>query len=139
MLFKGLSAIIFYLYAVSHAEPPWKWLKSLIAKQAIWVQFLVKSLNFLVIFTGRNEVVAKDMFLLVSVILSTWGGVCFSACWDTTPWEARTPREARTPWQARTPHQALTPASRLRHTINERPVRILLECILVSCSIRLIR
>ena len=42
------------------------------------------------IIIGRNEVVAKVMFLLVSVILSTF-----------------------------------------RHTVNERPVRILLECILV--------
>ena len=36
-----------------------------------------------IFFTGRNEVVAKVMLLLVSVILST-GGVCLSACWDTT-------------------------------------------------------
>ena len=25
------------------------------------------------------------MFLHLSVILSTWGGVCLSVCWDTTP------------------------------------------------------
>ena len=38
------------------------------------------------IITGRNEVVAKVMFLLVSVILLTGRGVvCLSACWDTTP------------------------------------------------------
>ena len=43
--------------------------------------------------TGRNEVVAKVMFLLVSVILSTGGGVCLSACWDTSP----PPRERRPP------------------------------------------
>ena len=90
--------------------------------------------------TGRNEVVAKVMFLLVSVILLMGGGlpqcmlgyppgadtpprsrqsvnrgVCLSACWDTTP----------------PPEQNPPPGSRLRHTVNERPVRILLECILV--------
>ena len=48
------------------------------------------------IITDRNEVVAKVMFLLVSVILST-GGVSL-------------------------------------HTVNERPVRILLECILLDIS-----
>ena len=32
-----------------------------------------------VLITGRNEVVAKVMFLLVFVILLT-GGVCLSAC-----------------------------------------------------------
>ena len=43
------------------------------------------------------------------------GGVCLSACWDTTP-----------PWSRHPPL-----GSRLWHTVNERPVRILLECILV--------
>ena len=42
--------------------------------------------------TGRNEVVAKVMFLLVSVILSM-GGVCLSACWDATPQDGGTPQE----------------------------------------------
>ena len=37
-----------------------------------------------VIFTGRNEVVAKVMFLLEFVILFP-EGVCLSACWETTP------------------------------------------------------
>ena len=35
--------------------------------------------------TGRNEVVAKVIFLHLSVILFTGGGVCLSACWDTIP------------------------------------------------------
>ena len=36
--------------------------------------------------TGRNEVVAKVIFLHLSVILFTgWEGVCLSACWDTPP------------------------------------------------------
>ena len=42
------------------------------------------------------------------------GGVCLSACWDTPP------------------SRHSPPGSRLRHTVNERPVRILLECILVQ-------
>ena len=62
------------------------------------------------------------MFLLVPVILSTgvWG-VCLSARWDTTPLGAGTPPEQAPPRQQ-------TP----RHMVNERPVRILLECILVT-------
>ena len=106
------------------------------------------------------------------------GGVCLSACWDTTtpgadspgadtpleqtppgsrhpPWSRQTPPRADTPPEADTPHPKQTPprsrhppgsrhpradtpweqtpplASRLRDTVNERPVRILLECILV--------
>ena len=124
-------------------------------------------------FTRRNEVVAKVIFLHLSVILFT-GVVCLSACWDTTPpagsrhppeqtpipreqtppWEQTTPREqthppgsrppGRRPPGADTPQSVhppgadtspesrhLPPPSRLRHTVNERPVRILLECILV--------
>ena len=46
------------------------------------------------LFITGYEVVAKVMFLLVSVIL-LMGGVCLSACWDT-------PRE-QTPPQADTP------------------------------------
>ena len=70
--------------------------------------------RLLVLLTGRNEVVAKVMFLLVSVILLTWG-VSASVHADTPP-------GADAP---------LPLASRLWHTVNERPVRILLECILV--------
>ena len=58
------------------------------------------------VITGRNEVVAMVMFLLVSVILLT-GGVCLSACWDTTPPGSRPPwsRHPRSkhpppPWEA---------------------------------------
>ena len=123
------------------------------------------------IITSRNEVVAKVIFLHLSVIHSVHrGGVCLSACWDTTPqsrppqsrhplgadtpWGADTPPEqtpqeqtpplgADTPWEQTpswkqtpprtdTPQGADTPpGSKLRHTVNERPVRILLECILV--------
>ena len=50
--------------------------------------------------------------IFTGVCLST-GGVCLSACWDI-------PTRSRHP-----------PGGRLQHTVNERPVRILLECILV--------
>ena len=64
-------------------------------------------------FTGRNEVVAKVMFLLVSVILSTGGG---SLCKETparkkaapskeTPQEGGTP----SPWQEDPPGRRQTP------------------------------
>ena len=96
----------------------------------------------------------KVMFLLVSVILLT-RGVCLSACWEGSPpgkeavhagkeaptgkeavhagkeappregssacWEGSIPRERSSAcWEGSTPPPA-----------NERPVRILLECILV--------
>ena len=93
------------------------------------------------VITGRNEVVAKVMFLQASVILST-GGVSASVHvgipphpppqGEDTPWGQTPPKSRHLP-VADTP-QEQTPAplgSRLRHTVNERPVRILLECILV--------
>ena len=52
------------------------------------------------------------------------GGFCLSACWDTTPLE-QTPPGTRPP-----------PGSRLQHTVYERPVHILLECILVYVLIK---
>ena len=61
------------------------------------------------------------------------GGVCLSACWDTppeggtSPGRKHPPQEGGTPWEGGTPPEGGTP----RHTVNERPVRILLECILV--------
>ena len=117
------------------------------------------------------------------------GGVCLSACWDTTlpppekipprrhpleqthtpreqtPPEADTPQsrhhtpEQTPPWehthplgadppQSRHPpsthpwgadipwEQTPPPGSRIRYTVNERPVRILLECILVMFQFR---
>ena len=103
------------------------------------------------IFTGCNEVVAKVMFLPVSVILLTWGALpqCVlgyhSPGADTpaeqTPPNSRQPPE-QTPPIANTPPAADTiptpprsrdqpPGSRLWNMVNERPVRILLECILV--------
>ena len=62
--------------------------------------------------------------IFTGVCLST-GGVCLSACWDIPPRE-QTPPGSRHP-----PGPDTRPGSRLQHTVNERPVRILLECILV--------
>ena len=74
------------------------------------------------------------MFLHVCVILFTGGGVSGEPPRDQgepppdqgepPPGPGRPPRD-----QADTP-----PGRRLQHTVNERPVRILLECILVVCS-----
>ena len=79
-----------------------------------------------VIFTGRNEVVAKVMFLHVSVILSTGGRVSGQAPPQD---QADTPRQGEPP-----PGPGRPPPREgsLQHTVNERPVRILLECILVE-------
>ena len=75
---------------------------------------------------------AKVMFLQASVILSTaGGGVCLSACWNTTPPGSRPPWIRHQPG-ADTPWSRHPPGSRHQHTVNERPVHILLECILVS-------
>ena len=99
------------------------------------------------IITGRNEVVAKVMFLHVSVILFT-GGLSGGPPLDqantttTTPQQGEppgpgrpTPRPGRPPLPGpgRPPSQTwqTPPGRRLQHTVNERPVRILLECILV--------
>ena len=73
--------------------------------------------------------------IFTSVCLSTGGGVCLSACWDTHPPRGRHPPRTRHPLGSQTPpRREQTPlGSRLQHTVNERPVRILLECILVLC------
>ena len=82
------------------------------------------------VITGRNEVGAKVIFLHPSVIHSVHGGVCLSACWDTTPREQTAPP----PEQTHTPQeQTPPPRKQTQHTVYERPVRILLECILVYC------
>ena len=46
--------------------------------------------------TVRNEL-AKVMFLHLSVILFAGGGVCLSACWDTTPHPGSRPPGPGTP------------------------------------------
>ena len=88
------------------------------------------------IITSRNEVVAKVMFLLVSVILLT-GGVSASMHAGIPP-GADTALEQTTPG-ADTPPGADPTGSRLRDTVNERPVRILLECILGCGLLRRIK
>ena len=113
--------------------------------------FAIPLLYCKLIITGRNEVVAKVIFLHLSVIHSVHRGgegVCLSACWDTTPPQDQTPPPrtrqtpppyvAEKPWKQtpayglRTPPPSnCPPGSRLQHTVYERPVRILLECILV--------
>ena len=86
---------------------------------------LLANLRYDVI-TGRNEVVAKVMFLQVSV--------CPQGGRVSAPVHAGMPDP---PWdQADTPPDQADPppGSRLQHTVYERPVRILLECILVFFS-----
>ena len=102
---------------------------------------------FISIFTGRNEVVAKVIFLHLSVIHSVHrGGLpqCMLGYhhppppgsrppWEQTPPHPRdqNPQDQTPLEQTPPPDQTPAPGSRLQHTVNERPVRILLECILV--------
>ena len=99
--------------------------------------------------TGRNE---GQGYVFTRVCHSVnRRGVCLSACWGTTPTQEQKPPRSTHPLLSRhpPPEQALPqsrhpsrwsrqppradpPGSRLRHTVNERPVRILLECILVT-------
>ena len=74
------------------------------------------------IFTVHNEV-AKVMFLQASVCPHA-GGVCLSACWDTTP----PPPGADIPQEQTTPRTDTPPGRRPLL----RTVRILLECIFVT-------
>ena len=69
--------------------------------------------------------------VFTGVCLSTGGGVCLSACWDAIP-----PLDGEPPLMENPPLDGEPPpGSRLQHTVYERPVRILLECILVIyCS-----
>ena len=89
------------------------------------------------------------MFLQASVILSTGGGRVSASVHagmtdtprtrhTTPPDQAHHPPRTRHPPQEQTPPGTDTPprtntplGSRLQHTVNMRPVRILLECILV--------
>ena len=104
------------------------------------------------IFTGQNEVLPKVMFLHLCVILFT-GGVPDQAPspdqGGTPPDQAGTPQDQTPPDQGGTPPRPgrnppgpgkvppwdQTPQnSRLWNTVNIRPVRILLECILVEIN-----
>ena len=79
--------------------------------------------------------------IFTGVCLSTGvgRGVCLSACWDTHPPPPRSrppldqapPQDQALPPLRRPPRTDTPPGSRLQHTVYERPVRILLECILV--------
>ena len=136
-------------------------------RRCVWNKaFLLGPIIWNKIITGRNEVVAKVMFLHVSVILFTGGASGEPPRTRQTPplGPRRTPLQTRQtppgprrtpppdqadppgpdrhpPWdqgepplQTRQtpPDQADPPPGRtLQHTVNERPVRILLECILV--------
>ena len=72
-----------------------------------WSRFAMsKSFHF---FTGRNEVVAKVIFLHLFVILFTGGGFCLNACWDTTPPDQADPPS---PDQMPPPDQADPPPPR---------------------------
>ena len=79
--------------------------------------------------TDRNEVVAKVIFLHLFVIHSVYrggGGIPQGT-------EAEPPHPPDTTHHPPPPEQTPPPGpGRLRHTVYERPVRILLECILVS-------
>ena len=97
------------------------------------------------IFTVRNEV-AKVMFLLLSVILFTGGGVPGQVPPRNqvhppglgTPPRSGTPRQVPPgqvhPRQVHPPGQVHPPSSR---RLLLRTVRILLECILVTCTLTL--
>ena len=69
---------------------------------------------------------------------SIWENESFSVCWDTTPQEQAPPPRAGTPRSRQAPPRVGTPPdqtpperSMLGDTVNERAVRILLECNLV--------
>ena len=96
-------------------------------------------LALIIIFTGRNEVVAKVIFLHLFVILFTGEGVLPQCMLEYQPpplGTRQTPPRSDPPSLDQTPPPPPGPGrpplkSRLQHTVYERPVRILLECILV--------
>ena len=90
--------------------------------------------------TGRNEVVAKVIFLQLSVCpqggrvsASVHAGMPYHPPgMENPPGMETPPRDGEPPLGWRTPPDGEPPpGSRLQHTVYERPVRILLECILV--------
>ena len=101
------------------------------------IYFAQQCLSYII--TSRNEVGARLCFHRYVWFCSQRGGVCLSACWDTTPQadpppsrhpleqtpQCRHPPE-QTPPGADTPRQSM-----LGDTVNARAVRILLECNLV--------
>ena len=78
------------------------------------------------IFTARKRSLGQgNIFTLVCHSVHGGGGVCLSACWDTRTPPSRPPQDQAPP---------LREQSMLGDTVNERAVRILLECNLV-CQI----
>ena len=80
-----------------------------------------------VIFTARKRSLGQGNIFTQFVILFTGGGVCLSACLDTTTPREQTPPRADPPWSRPPPAQSM-----LGDTVNARTVRILLECNLVA-------
>ena len=122
---------------------------------SLWTRtFVILRILFV---TGRNEVVAKVMFLHVCVILFT-GGLRAGppetrqtpppdqadtpprtrqtppGTRQTPPGPSRHPPDQADTLQTRQPPPPAGKKTAAQHTINERPVRILLECILVPNS-----
>ena len=133
---------------------------------------MIRNIHVHLLITGRNEIVAKVIFLHLSVIHSVHRGGSASVHagippppgsrppgsdtpWDQTPFPLRadtpqsryppradtprsrhpqeqTPPPSRHPLEQRPPRTRPPLGSRLQHTVYERPVRILLECILVE-------
>ena len=85
---------------------------------ATWINIIKQTTSSWTLFY-RPQRSCGQGYVFTRVCDSVNGGVCLSACWDTTPPRSRHPPE-QTP-----------PRSRLQHSVKERPVRILLECILV--------
>ena len=102
--------------------------------------------TLVLVFTGRNEVLAKVMFLHVSVILLTEGG---GACSNFSGGGACSNFSGGVPAPifrggcllqffgggACSNFSGGVPAPYFRNTVTVRPVRILLECILVCLII----
>ena len=116
----------------------WKSIKPILASRGNFYQI------FIIFLPAATKLGQGNIF--TSVCLSTGGrGVCLSACWDIPP-RPGTPRTRHhhppgpgtttTPLSRHHPSppgaDTPPPGSRLQHTVNERPVRILLECILVQ-------
>ena len=78
------------------------------------------------IFTGR----VCDSVNMGGVSASVHAGIPPQK--QTPPWSRHPPPRRYPPWSRHPPRSRHPLESRLRHTVNERPVRILLECILVG-------
>ena len=102
------------------------------------LHFKVPDFTYLVYYRPQRSCGQGYVFLHVCVILFT-GGVSRQAPpgRENPPQTRQTPpRPGRHPppgpGRHPTPWPSPPPARRLQHTVNDRPVRILLECILVS-------